>query len=255
MMTIIRIILTAMLWLVFLGRAGMAQEIRVAAAADLQSAFDVLGEQFKRNSGISVKLAYGSSGDFFHQLESGAPFDMFFSANLDYAKALEADGHALPESYYEYARGKIVLWSRKEVRVELGSGLHGLLDSSIKRVAIANPQHAPYGQAAVAALKKENIYESVERKLVIAENVSQAASFVLSGAADAGIIALSLAKSPHMRDQGYYAEIPTADYQPLVQACVVLRSSRNQEAATQFLTFLKTPAAAQLLRSYGFEIP
>lgn len=250
-----RVGLSGLLAIALLHSVSPAQEIRVAAAADLQSAFADIAAQFEKNSGISVKLTYGSSGDFFHQIENGAPFDMFFSANLDYAKQLRAAGLALPESYYEYARGKIVLWSRQEIKLELSSSLQILVHPSIRRVAIANPQHAPYGQAAVAALKKENIYDKVQNKLVFGENISQAASFVLSGAADAGIIALSLARSPNMRDKGYYVEIPSADYPPIEQACVILRSSRNKEAANQFLVFIKTPEVAKLLGSYGFELP
>ena len=246
--------LSAILGIALLHGASAAQEIRVAAAADLESAFDDVGAQFKKMSGIDVRLTYGSSGDFFHQIESGAPFDMFFSANLEYAKRLESDGLALPGSFYEYARGKIVLWSRKEAKVELGSGIPVLLSSSIKRIAIANPQHAPYGQAAVAALKKENIYNQVENKLVFGENISQTASFVLSGAADVGIVALSLARSPNMRDKGYYVVIPAADYPPIEQACVILSSSRSREAANRFLDFIRTPEIASLLRGYGFDV-
>ena len=172
---------------------GRAQEITVAAAADLQFAMQDLAARFQKETGKSVKLTYGSSGNFFQQLQNGAPFDMFFSANLDYARKLEAAGLTEPGSLYPYATGKIVLWVANQSKVDIGSGLSALLNPAVRKIAIANPQHAPYGQAAVAALKQENLYDKIAGKLVLGENISQTASFVVSGAADAGIVALSLA--------------------------------------------------------------
>jgi molybdate transport system substrate-binding protein len=235
-------------------RLSFAQEITVAAASDLQFAMQDIGEQFQKATGKSVKLVYGSSGNFFQQLQNGAPFDMFFSANLDYAKKLEAAGLTVPGSYYQYARGKIVIWVAKDSALDLSSGLQSLLNPKIGKIAVANPQHAPYGQAAVAAMQKEGIYDKVKDKLVLGENISQTLSFVVSGSADVGIVALSLALSPNMRDKGRYAEIPTNDYPPIEQACVILTSSKNQETAQQFLSFVKTPAIRETFRRYGFEV-
>ena len=130
-----------------------------------------------------------------------------------------------------------------------------LLDPSVKRIAIANPLHAPYGQAAVAALQRENIYDKVKDKFVLGENISQTASFVVSGAADVGIVALSLALSPNMKDKGRYVEVRTAEYPPIEQACVILRSSKDKKVAEQLLAFIKTPAIRDVLRSYGFDVP
>jgi len=239
------------LYLVFVfSRLSFAQEITVAAAADLQFAMQDIGEQFQKATGKNVKLIYGSSGNFFQQLQNGAPFDMFFSANLDYAKKLEAAG-----LNYQYAKGKIVIWVPKDSALDLSSGLQSLLNPKIKKIAIANPQHAPYGQAAVAAMQKEGIYEKTKDKLVLGENISQTASFVVSGSADVGIVALSLALSPNMKDKGRYEEIPTNEYPPIEQACVILGSSKNKETAQQFLSFVKTPAIGETLRRYGFEVP
>lgn len=232
-----------------------AQEIRIAAAADLQFAMQDVAARFQKETGKTVSVVYGSSGNFFQQLQNGAPFDMFFSANLDYPKKLEAGGLTEPGSYYQYARGKIVVWVPKDSKLDLNSGLQVLLDPSVKKIAIANPEHAPYGQAAVAALQKENIYDKVKDKFVLGENISQAASFVVSGAADVGIVALSLALSPNMKDKGHYAEVPAAEYPPIEQACVILKSSKNKEAARQFLAFIQTPATGELLRTYGFDVP
>lgn len=230
-----------------------AQEITVAAAADLQFAMPDLAARFQKQTGKRVNVSYGSSGNFFQQLQNGAPFDMFFSANLDYARKLEYAGLAEPGSLYPYATGKIVVWVPKESKLDLSSGLSALLDPAVKKIAIANPQHAPYGQAAVAALKKEHIYDRILGKLVLGENISQAASFVASGAADAGIMALSLAVSPNMKEKGRYVEIPADQYPPIEQGCVILKSSKNKETAQAFLEFIKTPEAGEILRNYGFS--
>src|SRR5882762_1504761 len=208
-----------------------AQEITVAAAADLQSVMQDVATRFQKETGKTVKLSFGSSGNFFQQLQNGAPFDMFFSANLDYPKKLEAAGLTEPGTFYQYAIGKIVIWVLNDSKLDGSSGLQSLLNPAIKKIAIANPQHAPYGQAAVAAMKKEKVYDKITDKLVLGENISETASFVVSGAADAGIVALSLALSPNMKDKGSYVEIPTGEYPPIEQACVVLKSSKNKETA------------------------
>src|SRR5215469_12979138 len=228
-----------------------AQSITVAAAADLQSAMQDVAAQFQKETGKQVKLIYGSSGNFFQQLQNDAPFDMFFSANLDYPKKLEAARLTEPGSYYEYATGKIVVWVPKDSTLDVSSGLHSLLNPSVKKIAVANPQHAPYGQAAVAAMRKEAIYDKVKDKFVLGENISQTASFVMSGSADVGIVALSLALSQNMKDKGRYAEIPAADYPSIEQACVILSSSKNKETAKQFLSFIKTTTVADTLKRYG----
>jgi molybdate transport system substrate-binding protein len=231
-----------------------AQAITVAAAADLQFAMQDVAAKFQKETGKEVKLIYGSSGNFFQQLQNGAPFDMFFSANLDYPRKLQTAGLTEPGSYYEYASGKIVIWVRKDSKLDLNSGLQVLLNPSIKKIAVANPQHAPYGQAAVAAMQKAGVYDKVKDKFVLGENISQTASFVVSGSADVGIVALSLALSPNMKDKGRYTEIPPSEYPPIQQACVIISSSKDKEAAKQFLSFIKTAEVAETLRKYGFEV-
>ena len=231
-----------------------AQSITVAAAADLQFAMQDVAAQFQKETGKEVKVIYGSSGNFFQQLQNGAPFDIFFSANLDYPKKLDSAGLTESGSYYEYAKGKIVVWVSKDSTLDLSSGLHSLLNPSIKKIAVANPQHAPYGQAAVAAMQKEGIYDKVKEKFVLGENISETASFVVSGSADVGIVALSLALSPRMKDKGRYFEVPASDYPPIEQACVILSSSKHKETAKQFLSFIKTAAVADTLRTYGFDV-
>jgi len=233
----------------------VAQEITVAAAADLRPAMEEIVAKFQQSQpGAAVKVTYGSSGNFFQQIQNGAPFDLFFSANVDYPKKLEAAGLVVAGSYYEYARGKIVLLVPASSKLDLTQGLKILLDPMVNKVAIADPSHAPYGQAAVAALKNENIYDKVSAKLVTGENISQAASFVLSGAADVGIVSLSLAIAPASKQQVQYAEVVATDYPPIVQACVVLHSSKNQQLATQFQSHFRSREVASVLERYGFEV-
>jgi molybdate transport system substrate-binding protein len=232
-----------------------AQEITIAAAADLHSALDEITSGFQTEASVHVKVVYGSSGNLFQQIQNGAPFDLFFSANSDFPKKLEAAGLTVPGTYYEYARGHIVLLTSSTSALDLQQGLKVLLEPSVKRIAIADPGHAPYGQAAVAALKSQGIYDQVLRKLVVGENIAQAASFVTSGAADIGIVAKSLAVSPSARGQIRFAEIPSDEYSPIQQACVLLKSSTKQEAARRFLTYIQGPEASKILQRYGFEVP
>jgi molybdate transport system substrate-binding protein len=244
----------AIFGMAFVCQVSVAQEITVAAAADLQSAMQDIASQFQRETSKTVKVIYGSSGNFFQQIQNGAPFDMFFSANLDYPKKLDASGLTVAGSYYQYAKGKIVVWVPKDSKINVDSGLKAVLDPGVKKIAIANPLHAPYGQAAVAAMQKEGIYEKAREKFVLGENISQTASFIVSGSVDIGIVALSLALSPNMKDKGRYTEIPTDEYPPIEQACVILSSSKNKELAQQFLSYVKSAAVADLLKGYGFDV-
>ena len=236
-------------------RAANAQDIRVAAAADLQFALDDLTAQYAKQSGKKVDVSYGSSGNFFAQIQNGAPFDVFFSADIEYPRKLEAARLAEPGTLYEYAVGQIVIWMPDNANVDLaGLSWKALLQPSVERIAIANPEHAPYGRAAVAALQSAGIYEQVRRRLVYGENISQAAQFVSSGNAQAGIIALSLAVSPAMRD-GKRWEIPANMHPPIEQAAVILKSAKDKEGARAFLAFVKSSAGRKTLESYGFTLP
>src|SRR5262249_18312364 len=167
-----------------------------------------------------VTVSFGSSGNFFAQIQDGAPFDVFFSADVDYPRQLVASGHAEAGSLSQYATGRIVLWTRKDTGMDVRRGLGILREARVRRIAIANPRHAPYGRAAVAALRHEHVYDAVESRLVMGENISQTAQLVDSGNADVGIIALSLALGPALRERGTYVEIPAAAYPPIEQAAV-----------------------------------
>ncbi len=229
--------------------------ITIAAASDLTFVFKDLGARFQKDTGNSVKIAYGSSGNFFSQIKNGAPFDMFFSADVAFPEKLQAAGLTEPGTLYEYATGKLVIWVPSKSRLDLSKGLQALLNPSITKIAIANPLHAPYGAAAIAALRHEGLYDQVKSKFVMGENISQTAQFVESGNADVGILALSLALAPAMKDRGRYVEVPASDYPPIVQAVVIIKAARNKELANQFLRYLKSPATVALMKQYGFTPP
>jgi len=249
----VRAFFTAVLLFALCLPALSAEEITVAAASDLRFALKDIAARYEKQSGNTVKLIFGSSGNFFSQIQNGAPFDVFFSADLDYPKKLEAAGQAEPGTLYQYATGKIVLWVRNDSKLDLTKGLAVLLDPSIQKIAIANPQHAPYGRAAVAALEHEKLYDKLKDKMVLGEHISQAAQFVESGSADAGIIALSLAVAPAMKAEGRYAQIPGDYHPPLQQGCVVLAASKKKQTARAFVEFLKEPEVLELLKKAGFE--
>jgi molybdate transport system substrate-binding protein len=230
-------------------------DLRIAAAADLQTAMPDLALAFKREHGVTVSASFGSSGNFFAQIRNGAPFDVFLSADVEYPRRLIADRQADPASLVEYATGRIVLWARKEDGVDLGKGLDVLRDPRVRKVAIANPDHAPYGRAAISALKTAGLHDAVQSKLVLGENISQTAQLVESGNADVGIIALSLALGPTLSARGTYIEISSASHPPISQAAIVISKSRRMEAARAFVRFLTGRSARQILQRFGFAVP
>jgi molybdate transport system substrate-binding protein len=229
--------------------------ITVAAAADLTEAINEIVENFQKATGCTIRVSTGSSGNFLSQIENGAPFDIFFSADIEYPKKLEAEGFAAPASTYLYAVGKIVLWVRNDTQLDIGKGLGALRDPSVRKIAIANPQHAPYGRAAQQALQNAGVYDAVKDRLVQGENISQAAQFVESGNADAGIVALSLALSPGLKEKGRFSRIPENLYSPIEQGVVLVGTSKNRQGAQAFLNYIKTPVTAALLERYGFTLP
>lgn len=226
-------------------------ELRVAAAADLKFAMDSLITVFtKKNPDISVTAVYGSSGNFFEQILDGAPFDLFFSADIDYPRKLRQQNKALSDPI-PYGTGQIVLWSKKTdpAKAEMNS----LLDNKITKIAIANPAHAPYGKRAEESLRFYKIYDKIKDKIVMGENISQTAQFITSGGADIGIIALSLALSPAMqREGGKYWLIPADSHQPLQQGYVLLPHAVGKAGAGKFSEFIGSAEAGAILKYFGF---
>jgi molybdate transport system substrate-binding protein len=235
-----------------------AADVVVAAASDLTAAMGDIVAAFEKSTGHDVKLTLGSSGSFYAQIRNGAPFDVFLSADLNYVRELEKAGHAEAGTSDVYAVGHLVLWVSKNSVVPIETqGLNALLDPRIKRIAIANPANAPYGRAAVEAMKKAGIYETARSKFVLGENISQTAQFVQSGAADIGIVALSLALSDSMKGHGKYWDIPLDNYPRLDQGGVILRhaeKSGHREAALAFMRFLRSDQGKAILRRFGFDV-
>jgi molybdate transport system substrate-binding protein len=233
-----------------------AGEITIAAASDLNFAFKEIVADFKKKTGHTVKLSLGSSGNFYAQLSNGAPFDVFFSADIGFPKKLEEAGLAEPGSLFMYAVGRIVVWVPKGSPIDVGVlGMKALQHPSVKKIAIANPKHAPYGRAAVAAMEHYKVYDAVKDKLVLGENISQTAQFVQTGSADIGIIALSLAVAPAMKETGMYWEVPLDAYPRLEQGAVVLKGTPNAKTARAFMEYVKAPEGARVFKRYGFVLP
>ncbi|MGD9645595.1 MAG: molybdate ABC transporter substrate-binding protein [Pirellulales bacterium] len=229
--------------------------VRVAAASDLRFALAELIAEFKKTDpGVTVEATYGSSGNLSTQIVSGAPFDVFLSADRSYAHRLVEQELADAESEFVYAQGELVLWVRSDSPLNLNAaGVRALAAANIRRIAIANPEHAPYGRAAVAALRHLELYDQVSNRLVLGENVAQAAQFVETGAADAGLIALSLAVAPTMKDKGRYLPLPADSYPELEQTGVVLRAAGDPAAARRFCAFVAADAGQQVLDKFGFQ--
>jgi molybdate transport system substrate-binding protein len=242
--------------LLIVGSLASAQEITVAAAADMSAALPDLVAAYTKKTGLAVKLSFGASGNLTNQIRNGAPFDVFFSADEQYPQQLIAERLASKNTLYRYAVGRLVLWVPNDSPLDLSKlGIRALLDPSVKKISIGNPATAPYGRAAEAALRHFGIYEQVSSRLVLGENISQAAQFVESGNAQAGLIALSHALAPAMKDKGRYWTVPLDAYPTLNQAAVVLSRSQQQDAARKFLDFLRSPEGASLLTSYCFSLP
>jgi molybdate transport system substrate-binding protein len=242
--------------LAFAAVADEPKVVSVAAAADLSSAFKDIAAEFKKDKGIEVKLSFGASGALTQQIENGAPFDIFFSADMGYPLQLIAEGHAAPNSVYRYAIGKLVLWALANSPLDFDhQGMNTLLDPSVQKISIANPEHAPYGRAAVAALKHADLYDRVSSRLVIGENISQAAQFVESGNAQVGFVALAHASAPEIQGKGKYWQVPADAYPALDQGAIVLMHSPHNKEAEQFMDFIKTKQAAAIMQNYGFTLP
>lgn len=227
--------------------AAHASQMRIAAASDLKFALDEIIASFTNAaSGSAITASYGASGNLFAQIQNGAPFDLFLSADTDYPHRLIESGHAT--NFFLYAEGHLALWVLNASKLDVEKlGLQALLEPAVRKIAIANPAHAPYGRAAVAALKDAGLYERVASAFVLGENVAQTAQFIQSGGADIGIISLSLVRAPAMRDKGRHFEIPSS----LQQGGAIVLRGANRAAAERFQKFLVSREAKAILARYG----
>jgi molybdate transport system substrate-binding protein len=243
-------------WLCLGSNAASAGELTVAAAADLSPVLQAIATNFQRETGNTVRLSFGSSGDFFNQIQNGAPYDVFLSADRGYPENLVKEGLAKSDSLRTYAVGRLVLWVPNNSHLDLDhQGMQALLDRSVRKIAIANPQHAPYGRAAVAAIRYYRLYDQIAGRLVLGENVGQAAQFAESGNAQVGIIALAHALAPSVRPLGRYWIVPTDSYPALEQGAVIVSKSTNKAVAAQFLKYLTGSESQATFRQFGFAAP
>ncbi len=243
--------LAVLLGITSLAHAG--ERITIAAAADLRFAMDEIVKQFRTAQPDDViDVIYGSSGKFFTQIQQGAPYDLFFSADIGYPHELEKSGFAGAPAV-PYATGRIVLWSPSRDASKMT--LKDLANPKIGKVAIANPQHAPYGKRAEEALKASGIWEVVSAKAVYGENISQTAQFVQTGNAEVGILALSLAVNPTLAEKGSYYLIPENLHQPLEQGFVILKRAAENPLAKRFAAYMSKPEARAVMKRYGFMLP
>jgi molybdate transport system substrate-binding protein len=241
-----------------------AQELKVAAASDLTGVMERLAPAFEKQTNVHVNVAMGSSGSFFAQIQTGAPFDVFLSADRGYPEKLTREGKAEARTVTYYARGRLALWISNDSPLQqqlrskdgvLTGDLKALAGSGVKKIALANPDLEPYGRAAVAVLQRYKVYDQVKSKLVLGENISQTAQFAQSGNADVAFISYSLALSSAMTRNGSCLLMPDDRYAPIEQAGVVVSASQNKDQGARFLQFLTSPEAQAILREFGFETP
>lgn len=230
-----------------------ADTIRVAAAADLKFAMDEVVAAFKAGRpGDQVELVYGSSGNFFAQIQQGAPFDLFFSADIGFPRELAKAGLTASE-VRPYATGRLVLWSATMDASKMT--LASLTDPRIARIAIANPKHAPYGKRAEEALKAAGVWNQVQAKLVFGENIAHTAQFVQTGSAQVGFLALALALNKELASKGGYWLVPDNLHSPLEQGYVVTKQGASKPLAARFAEYMASKPARALLVKYGFVLP
>jgi molybdate transport system substrate-binding protein len=243
--------------LLLLALPSFAQEnssLKIAAAADLQPVLPALIDQFEKQTSKKVDASYASSATLATQILNGGPFSLFLSADLSFPQKVIDAGLADSTAPVPYARGTLVLWARNDSPLQPLS-IDSLRNPSLRTVAVANAEHAPYGRAAKAALEKMGLAESLKSKLVVAENIAQTAQYADSGNADAGLISLTSALTPRLSSSGKYVAIPEDDYPPILQGAVVLKQGTEAAEAHQFLDFLLSPPIKKQLAERGLKAP
>lgn len=233
---------------------AQSKTLRIAAAADLQPVLPAFIHNFQQSSGVRVEASYASSSTLATQILNGAPYDLFLAANLTFPQKVVNGGLAIEPKPIPYALGSLVLWARKGV-LPHSLSMQALTDPSVRRIAVANPVHAPYGAAAMSAIHTLGLTATLQPKLVFAENIAQAAQFGESGNADCALISKTIAITPPMRQTGRFVPIPTTAYPPIEQGAVILRNAPNRQAAQAFLHYLHSASGRSLLARSGLEPP
>lgn len=229
---------------------NQSQEITVAAASDLTQAFEEIGREFEAGHKTKVVFVFGSTGMLTRQIENGAPMDLFAAANVDYVNQLEQKGLIIPDTKAVYARGRITMWTTADSPLKLQT-LSDLRQTEVRRISIANPDHAPYGLAARQALQKAGLWEELKPKLVYGDNIRQTLQYAETGNVDVAIVALSLSR----QSKGRWVLIPEELHQPIDQGLAVIKSTKNEPAARAFGNFVTGPRGREILEKYGFAFP
>ncbi len=241
---------TTGLAIVFSPVCAFAGDLTVAVAANVQYTFEEIKTAFEKQSDIKIKTIIGSSGKFTAQIENGAPFDIFLSADMDYPQTLEKKGLTY-NSPKTYVYGTLVLWTMNNV--DLSNGIQAVLDPAVQKVAIASPNTAPYGRQAVNALKNAGLYKQVSKKLVYGESIAQANQFISTGASDIGFTAKSVVLAPNMKDKGQWIEVDRKLYEPIAQGAVILKyAGEHLKDAQTFYEFLFSKEAKDIYQKYGY---
>ncbi|UFH53437.1 molybdate ABC transporter substrate-binding protein [Spirosoma sp. KNUC1025] len=228
----------------------LAQPLRVAVAANAQFVMEQLKIAFQQTSGVAVESIVNSSGKLTTQIQQGAPYDVFLSADMTYPQTLHKAGLTTAAPVV-YAYGSLVLWTMSELPVT--ADLKALSDPAIRHIAVANPATAPYGEAAIAFLKYRKLLDQAQPKIVYGESISQVNQYVLSGAAEVGFTAKSVVLDPSLTKRGHWVDLPQTGYKPIAQGVVVLKRTTQLKAANQFLAFLRSPAARRILQQFGYK--
>lgn len=231
----------------------VAQTIRVAVAADAQFVAQALKKSFEKKNHVNIEIIIGSSGKLTAQIEQGAPYDIFLSADMKYPETLYKNGNTIGKPRI-YALGELVLWTIKKINMD--NGFRFLKQPSIKTIAIANPAIAPYGVAAIESLTKAGIFNAVKSKIVYGESIAQVNQYLLSGVADVAFTAKSVVESPGLKNKGTWIELQQKGYHPIAQGVVILKHAKlnHFKAATDFYSFLFSPAGKTIFRSFGYHI-
>jgi molybdate transport system substrate-binding protein len=249
-----KIILIVLAFILVLPLSAFAGDITVAGAANVQFTLDDLKAEFTKETGIGVKTVIGSSGKLTAQVENGAPFDVFLSADMKYPTKLYKDGFS-SDAPKVYAYGVLVLWTMKDL--DLSKSVNALNNATIQKIAIANPEVAPYGREAVNALKFYKLYDQLQKELVLGESIAQTNQFITTGAADIGFTAKSVVVAPNMKDKGKWVEVDTQSYKPIAQGVIVLKyaQANHSKEAREFYDFLFSSPAQEIFKKYGYKLP
>jgi molybdate transport system substrate-binding protein len=242
--------LKKILFLLLWSTSLQAQSIRVAVAANAQFVMQSLGDAFQKQTGVKVDAIVSSSGKLTTQIQQGAPYDIFLSADMDYPTTLHKGGFTTAAPIV-YAYGSLVLWTMSNL--PLTADLKILQNSAVRHIAIANPATAPYGEAVVLLLKYKNVFDLVQSRIVYGESISQVNQYVLTGAAEIGITAKSVVLDPSLKQRGHWIDLPPPGYSPIAQGVVILKRTQHPKAAQQFIQFLRSATAKRILQQFGYR--